>query len=59
MDGLTRTVVMALAVAFGLAIIGAILIQQSDGRVGDTIGLVGVLAGVMIAALTNTETDAR
>jgi hypothetical protein len=59
MDGLTRTVVMALAVAFGLAIIGAILIQRSDGRVGDTIGLVGVLAGVMIAALTNTETDAR
>jgi hypothetical protein len=59
MDGLTRTAVIALAVAFGLAIVGAVLIQQSDARVGDTIGFVGVLAGVIIAALTNTETDAR
>lgn len=59
LEGLTRTAVIALVVAFGLAIVGAVLIQQSDTRVGDTIGLVSVLAGVIIAVLTNTENDAR
>ena len=59
MDGLTRTAVIAIVVALGLAIVGAVLIQRSDARVGDTIGFVCVLAGVIIGALTNTETDAR
>lgn len=58
-NGLTRTAVIALVVAFGLAIVGTVLTQQSDTRVRDTIGLVGVLAGVIIAVLTNTENDAR
>jgi hypothetical protein len=59
MDGLTRTAVTALVVAFGLAIVGAVVIQQSDARVGDTIGFVCVVAGVFIAALVTTESDAR
>lgn len=59
MNGLTRNAVIALVVAFGLAIGGAVLIQQSDARIGDTIGLLSVLASVHIAALTNTEAGAR
>jgi hypothetical protein len=58
-NGLARTAVIALVVVFGLAIVGAVLIQQSDTRVHDTIGLVSVLAGVIIAVLRNTENDAR
>lgn len=59
MNGLTRTAVVALVVAFGFAIGGAVLIQQSDARIGDTIGFLSVLASVFIAGLTSTEADAR
>jgi hypothetical protein len=59
MPGLTRTAVLALAVAFGLAIVGVVVVQRFDARAVDTIGLACVLAGVIIAALTNTESDAR
>jgi hypothetical protein len=59
MEGLTRTAVIALNAALGLAIVGAVLIQQSDAMLWDSIGLIGVIAGVIIAALTNTETEPR
>ncbi|MBW9206830.1 hypothetical protein KV097_12850 [Mumia sp. zg.B17] len=58
MDGLSRTQVMALSAAFVLAIVGVIVVQRSDAKVGDTIGFIGVLAGVWIAALTNLDSDA-
>ena len=54
---LTRTQMVALGFAFGLAILGTILVQHSEGKVGDFFGLLSVVVGVMVAALTNMETD--
>jgi hypothetical protein len=59
MFGLPRTAVVALTVAFGLALVGVIVVQRFDARLVDTLGLACVLAGVHIAALTNTESGAR
>jgi hypothetical protein len=59
MLGLTRTAVVALAVALGLAIVGVIMVQRFDARLVDTVGLACVLGGVIIAALTNTESHVR
>ena len=54
MNGLSRVAVAALGVAFALAIVGAVLIENLSGRFGDTFGFVCVLAGVRVAALTDT-----
>jgi hypothetical protein len=57
MFGLSRSTVVSLAVAFGLAIVGVVLVQRSDSRVVDYLGLLLVVVGVMVAALTKSETD--
>ena len=54
MFGLTCAAVVGLAVALGLALLGSILIQRTDG-VGDFFGLIFVVAGVDVAALTDTR----
>lgn len=59
MNRLTRTQMIALAVAFGLAIVGVVMVQQFNGKLGDAIGLMSVVAGVLVAALTNMGTDAQ
>lgn len=58
MFGMSRSAAVSMAVAFGLAIVGVVLVQRSDARAVDFLGLLLVVAGVMVAGLTKTETDA-
>lgn len=52
---------IVLAVAFGLAIVGVVVVvvQRSDAKMGDAIGLMSVVGGVIVAALMNMKTGTR
>jgi hypothetical protein len=56
MFGFTRSALASLAVANILALVGVIAVQRSGNSLVDFLGLLCVVAGVNIAALTNTET---
>lgn len=59
MRDLTRSSVIALSFAFGMAIVGTVLVEQVDRWIGDFFGLALVIIGVLIAALTTIETESE